>query len=236
MSAKLPTPSSQIARELRKKARKYNAKSYSAWLAENSLDTKIKASEDMSRASTALALSKRDEKEYDGLVNSGYARHLSDVSEARFNSQKNAIKGKAALDDAKSALGYAEYVSELEAKRNEVIDKAFKNIISLKIADKNRAYETALKYGLTETEAKDVAKNAAYVNRASIIKNAMTTIISKAFTDVQAKSYALSLGLSESDSDELATMARILNQMPHRPINYSGYYTEYFENLLKTKR
>ena len=64
----------------------------------------------------------------------------------------------------------------------------------------------------------------------------MTTIISKAFTDVQAKSYALSLGLSESDSDELATMARILNQMPHRPINYSGYYTEYFENLLKTKR
>ena len=99
--------------------------------------------------------------------------------------------------------------------------------MSAGIMDYGDAYELAISKGLGVAAADLAAQTASGTVRKKVRENALKTIIGQKFGKKQAKEYALALGLSEEEADELASYAD--------KINRDGYYSSDYLDYLKEK-
>jgi phytoene dehydrogenase-like protein len=236
MRSKVLDPEKFIDDALRSVARKNNARSYGTWLNEKRLDPNIKAVSDMTAANTAYALRNRDIKKDTSISNTGYAKYLTDKSKASL--LKDLSGAKQELERAKqiSLDGYRKYVEEIDNDRNELVKSTFKRLIELGITEVDEAYRRAKAAGLSDADAKAVAKDTTSISRTDLYRKAISAVISKSYTYVQAKAYADSLGLPKEDSLEIGRIANILNHVQSNHYYYSGEYRQYIDSLLNTQK
>ena len=236
MRSKVLDPEKFIDDALRSVARKNNARSYGTWLNEKRLDPNIKAASDMTAANTAYALRNRDIKKDTSISNTGYAKYLTDKSKASL--LKDLSDTKQELERAKqiSLDGYRKYVEEIDNDRNELVKSTFKRLIELGITEVDEAYRRAKAAGLSDADAKAVAKDTTSISRTDLYRKAISKVISNSYTYVQAKAYADSLGLPKEDSLEIGRIANILNHVQSNHYYYSGEYRQYIDSLLNTQK
>ena len=137
---------------------------------------------------------------------------------------------------SESILGYESYLKKLSDKRESLINSVYEELTGNKVTDVDYAYEKALSVGLTEKEAKELAKSATSKTRTTLFRTAVSSIISKTLTKEQAIEYAESLGLPDADVKELGNIANIINQMPASYSKYSGAYINYLKELKNTQK
>ena len=231
MTSKTLSPEKLISQRLRTLARKNGASSYAAWLNEKVIDPKIKASEALVKASTLYAQSQKNAKRDSATRNSGYAKYLAEINNSQYLSSANAAKDELERKAQSSLDGYQKYVEGLENDRVELVNSTFRSLLTLGITDVTEAYRRAKNAGLSESDAKAVAKDSTSATRTELFQKALTNIISRYYTSVQAKTYAKSLGLPDSDAEELGKVADILNHINSNPNYYSGEYAQYIESL-----
>ena len=237
MSSKTLTPEKQLSAMLRSIAKKNKAKSYAAWLNENTLDTRIGASDALVSASTSHAMSKREIAKDPTLAASGYGRYLLDREKSSYLGETTKIKDGLAQQAQKSISGYRGYVEGLENDRRDLVNSTFKSILTLGITDLNEAYKRAKSAGLSESDARAVAKDTTSAAINDLYQKAVSTIISRYYTSHQAKEYALALGLPTKDAEELARVADVLNQLTSNPnYYYSSDYVKYIDELKNTTK
>ena len=234
MSSKTLDPQKLINEKLRSIAKKNKAKSYSAWLSESTLDPRIGASDALVNAATKYALNKREIGASREAINSGYGKYLADQNRSSYLGAKAAANQELEKKTQQSLAGYQSYVEALDKKRRELMDTTHKSILNLGITDISDAYRRAKNSGLSESDARAVAKDATSVTRTELFQKAVSTIISKYYTAHQAQEYALALGLPRKDAEELGKIAGILNQLTSNQKYYSGDYTQYIEGLKNT--
>lgn len=234
MASNTLDPQKLISKNLRSTAKKNSAKSYAAWLSEIAVDPKIKASDDLIKANTLYAINLRDAKRNTSIRGSGYEKYLSELNKSSYLSSLDAAKNELEKISQSSLDGYREYVEGVEQKRVDLANSTFKKFLTLGLTDVNEAYRRARHAGLSESDAKLVAKETTSITRTELFQKAVENIISRYYTSLQAKTYAKSLGLPDSDADELGRIADILNQLGSNPNYYSGEYAKYIESLKNT--
>ena len=236
MAKKALDPSKLISDSLISLAQKNKAKSYAAWVNDNVPDTRLKSYSDLTGASTEYALARRDLKGNEAAANSGYGKYLSDMQASRYFGAVNKTKNEIETAKQRSITDYQKYVEGIDNKRKELVNSTFKSLITSGVMDFTLAYKKALAAGLSESDAKAVARDTTSVTRTETFKSAVSTIVSKFYTYRQATEYARRLGLPESDVEELGSLANVLNQITSTHKNYTSDYTAYIDGLLNTQK
>ena len=237
MSNNTLDPKKQISDRLLALKKKNNAKSYAAWLNGMTRDARIDSSAAKMTASTNRALQERGIKASPMARGSGYGEYL--LEKARGGYLNQMVGADNALEAAmqKSLGGYQSYIEGIENDRQKLVDSTFKTLLSLGITDIDEAYRRARGAGLTEIDAKDVARSITSATRTELYRKAISTIIAKYYTGRQAEKYAISIGLSSEDAHELERIANILNQLSSNPnYSYSSDYAKYIEELKNTTK
>ena len=165
-----------------------------------------------------------------GLSASGYSDYINGKAYSEMQKSKSdarALYAKAASDNAAS---YKEYLSEYAKKESQGYEKVVEELTERGVIDYDTAYNYAVGAGLGEDIAKAAAKTASDLGRAKLKKSIVNTVMSQQLTSSQAKEYALQLGLSETEADEIARYAANANEYVS-----SGGYTDkdYLEELKK---
>ena len=227
-------PSTLISKALTDLQKKNRAKSYSEWLNDNVLDSRIKASDSIRGASTAYALAKRDALSQGGIASSGYTDYVLNKEGSRLSSALSRAESTATAERIKASLGYKKYLEELDKSRTALMNTAFKSILSAGITSPEKAFKRAVAVGLSDSDARAVAIDVTSATRTDLFQKAVTKIVTQHYTEAEAREYATSLGLYKIDVDELARLAYTLNQHPRKDDTYSSDYSEYIENLKNT--
>ena len=143
--------------------------------------------------------------------------------------QKRKAGAKAAYseNERKNRKGYGEYIEKLEREARDIYENTVASITKAGIMDYEDAYAYAIGAGLTEENAALAAKSAGVAVRKQIWNNAVKTVIEKSYNEKQAREYALLLGLSEEEANELGKYAD--------QINSHGYYSSDYLDYIKDK-
>jgi len=161
-----------------------------------------------------------------GLTASGYSDYLNGKAYSEMQKRKAGARGRYIKNEAENRKGYGEYLSNLAKTEAAEYENTVNEIISSGIMDFDEAYELAIGKGLNEASAELAAKAAGDSVRKKVRENALKTIVSQNFGKTQAKEYALALGLSEAEADELADYANKIN----RDNYYSSDYLQYLKD------
>lgn len=144
-------------------------------------------------------------------------RIAKEEKEAELKAKEDAKKEKEAIKNAEEIAAKAK--KEKEENQNaynkamkEIYKKVEEEFKSSAIADYEKAYAYARNAGLSEEDAKHLAKTYTDSARNSKINKVTSAIISKKLTKNQAKEYALTLGLPEEDANALAEFAFRTNE------------------------
>lgn len=196
---------------------------YSKYLAESALISDKKSLENLLSSYVAL----------DSKNASGYEKEIKRIEEERVAEEKKAAELQAKeeakkeaerIKKEKEAIKQAEKLAEQAKKEKEENQKAYEKAMNKiykeveaefkasGIVDYDKAYAYARNAGLSEEDAKRLAKTYTDSSRNSKINKVTSAIISKKLTRNQAKEYALVLGLSQEDADVLAEFAFKTNE------------------------
>ena len=229
-------PTKLISDKLISLARKNKAKSYAAWVNDNAPDTRLKSYSDLTSASTEYALARRDLKGNEAAANSGYGKYLSDMQAARYLSAVTKMKDEIGKAQQASVTDYQKYVEGVDNERKELVNSTFKSLVTRGVMDPNVAYKKALAAGLSDSDARAVAKDSTSYIRTETFRSAVSTIITKFYTAGQAIEYAKQLGLPKSDIEELGKLANVLNHVTSNKYYYTSDYATYIDGLLNTQK
>ena len=108
-------------------------------------------------------------------------------------------------------------------------------IESSKMTSYDEAYDYAIKKGLDESTASELAKTTTDAIRTAAQNKVIDAIISRYMTENQAKQYALKLGLSEEDAKVLAEFAFTVNQSTSDIVN-EDYLNDLREQIKNNKK
>ena len=161
-----------------------------------------------------------------GLTASGYSDYLSGKAYSEMQKRKAGARDAYLKNESENRKGYADYVAiKAKAESNTYAD-AVKEISDAGIINYDEAYKLAVGKGLPS----DIAELAAKVGSDSVRKktreNVLKVIISQGFSQKQAQQYALALGLSKEDAEELADYANKINRESHYSTDYLEYLKE----------
>ena len=227
-----PTLEDFIKNYIQSKAKSNTAESYEAWLSKNGIDSE-RIYADSIRDITGDY--KRAKSEYGslaeslgklGLTASGYSDYLNGKAYSEMQRRKSGARDKYAENEAKNRQGYAKYLEERAESESSKYKSIIKSISDAGIMNYDDAYNYAVSAGLSGQAAEVAAQNASDIVRKKARENVLKTIISENFNTKQAREYALALGLSESEADELADYANKIN----RDSYYSSDYLDYLKN------
>lgn len=163
-----------------------------------------------------------------GLSASGYSDYLSGKAYSEMQKSKSDARELYAKAASDNAAGYQEYLKEYAEKENKSYERIVNELTERGIIDYDTAYNYAVGAGLGDDMAKTAAKTASDVSRAKLKKSIVNTVMEQQLTSSQAKQYALQLGLSEAEAEEIAKYATSANEYVS-----SGTYTDkdYLEDL-----
>ena len=169
---------------------------------------------------------------------------------AKEEAEKIKAEEKAEADRIKKeneAKKEAEKLAEAAEKEKEENRKAYENAMkeiykrveeefkSSGISDYEKAYSYARNMGLSEEDAKHLAKTSTDSARNSKINKVTSAILTKRLTMNQAKEYALTLGLSEEDAQTLAEFAFKANESVTDMVSQESYLDYLREQASKNK-
>ncbi len=227
-----PTIEEFVENYIQNKKRAATADSYQDWVRSNGVDSgelyrnAIRdISGDYSRAKSEYGT--RAEKLGElGLSASGYSDYLSGKAYSEMQKRKDSARSAYSDNERKNISGYQKYLEEKSEEAARLYDNVVSEITAAKIISYDAAYEYALNSGLSEEFAASAAKKASDAAHKALRNEVINTIITRNFEDVQAREYALAMGLSEYEAEELGEYAFKINQSVH----YSDDYLEYLES------
>ncbi len=242
MAAKKSNYTDHISKYLKNESKMLGAKGYSEWLSENAYNPSRKYSDAVTEARTAYVTSlpdyvkASDKLSGAGLGKSGYSSYLRSSLKSSYEDALTDAKKMLTKNTADGVLGYEKYINQLSEQREKLKSNLYDELVGDYVTDIDYAYEKALSAGLTEKEARELAKSATSKTRTTLFRRAVSSIISKTLTKEQATEYASSIGLPEKDVEELGMIAHIINQMPASYSKYSGAYINYLKELKNTQK
>lgn len=215
---------------------KNTKESYESWVKTGGIDSKgiyndrlIDANTDYMKSKTgygsiAESLSKR------GLTGSGYSDYIAASAYTDYQKSKDRAAAEYSENERKNLKGYSDYVKGIEKNESELAkdyigylvdlskgssDTSFMdtitNIGKQSITDYDTAYKIAIQSGLSEEVAASVAEIGTTIVKNGIKTKIMDRVVEFTMTEAEAREYALSLGLSIEDADEIAEYAKNIN-------------------------
>ncbi len=165
-----------------------------------------------------------------GLSASGYSDYLSGKAYSEMQRSKSDAREDYAEASMKNAAGYQEYLRKFAEKEGQLYERIVSEITEKGIIDYTTAYNYAVGAGLGEDIAKAAAKTASDVSRKKLKESIIKTVMSQQLTAAQANQYALQLGLTEEEAEEISKYAGKTNEYVS-----TGSYTDadYLEDLKK---
>ncbi len=212
--------------------KKYKLEDYVKNIVNKSLQNKVVYDEPHRKYSEAVSKliseAKREETNYgslaerladSGLTRSGYADYIDTrVKNKAKKSLESSLRKKEQMDkeiDLSNQTFAKEEAEHIQKIKNEVLLYADKN----KVNEFNALFEYGINIGLSSNDAKQIAEEisekAKQELRLKNIEKTRNTILSRRFTKAQAYEYAISLGLSQEDAEELGNFAYKMNQDPN---------------------
>ncbi len=229
---KNPTLEDFVKSYIKNKEYSSNTEDYRSWIKQNGVDSaKIYADSirditgDYKRARSeygSLAESLSDL----GLTASGYSDYLNGKAYSEMQKRKEGARAKYSENERQNHRGYAEYISGIAKKDYTNYTNVVNSISNAGILDYDEAYNFALQEGLSESSAELAATTANDMVKRKRRENAIKTIIGNSFGRTQAREYALALGFSDAEAQELAEYAQKINRENY----YSSDYIEYLKN------
>lgn len=229
---KNPTLEDFVKSYIQNKEYSSSKEDYSNWLLQNGINSK-KIYADSIRDITGDY--ERAKSEYGslaeslsnlGLTASGYSDYLSGKAYSDMQKRKEGAREKYAENERKNRQGYSDYIAGITKKEYSNYTDVVNSISNAGILDYEEAYNFALQEGLSGSSAELAAKTANDMVKRKRRESALKTIITNSFGRTQAREYALAVGLSEDEAEELAEYANKIN----REAYYSSDYIEYLKN------
>ncbi len=146
-----------------------------------------------------------------GLTGSGYSDYLSGKAYSALQESKLRAKESYAENTAKNEQGYQSRLAENKKQETELFESVINAISTDRILDYDTAYSYAVSRGLSKESAAAAARLSGEYTRYSLKSSVMNTIVSYRLSGKQALNYALGLGLSEEDAEELSKYAEAMN-------------------------
>lgn len=143
---------------------------------------------------------------------------------------------KEAKEQAEKLAKEAEKAEEENRKKYEkLMQSLYKEtkaaIESSKTTSYDEAYDYAIKKGLDEKTASELAKTTTDAIRESAVNKVINAIVSRYMTKNQAKEYALMLGLSEKDASTLGEFAFKINESASDIVTDENYLNSLREQI-----
>ena len=229
---KNPTLEDFVKSYIRNKEYSSSEEDYRTWLSQNGIDSE-KIYADSIRDITSDY--KQAKSEYGslaeslsnlGLTASGYSDYLNGKAYSEMQKRKEGARKNYAENEHKNRQGYSDYVAGIAKKSYSNYTDVVNSISNAGILDYDEAYSFALQEGLSGSAAELAAKTANDMVKRKRRESALKTIISNSYGRTQAREYALALGLSEVEAEELAAYADKINRESY----YSSEYIEYLKN------
>lgn len=174
-----------------------------------------------------------------GLTSSGYSDYLSGNAYATMQKRKTGAFKQYSENEEKNRSGFLDYVegvikeheNALKAE-NDRFYKTVNGIMNAGIRDAKEAYNFAIEAGLSEEKAVAAAKTASEIGHRRLAEDTLSYIIGHGFNKTQAREYALAVGLSEKEAEDIAKYADSINSNPYYTKDYLEYL-KYKENNYK---
>ncbi len=147
-----------------------------------------------------------------GLTGSGYSDYLSGKAYSEMQKGKQDARSTYAENKRKNISGYQSYIKDYKEAEDKSIKAVVKAIGNDGIVDYDTAYRYAVSLGLSEESASAAAKTASDYAVKTLRSSVMKRILSQGLGKTQAINYALGLGLSENDANELGEYAREISK------------------------
>ncbi len=158
-------------------------------------------------------------------INGGYSDYLNGKAYSEMQKSKNQAKDRYLENERKNLSDYSAYKSENESKMQDYIqllideknntNKLYADVMQRitdgRITDYNIAFNYAVNAGLDKTQAAALAKTAIEDSSKKRKADIMQTIVNSLMNEKQARNYALGLGLSKEEAEEMALYAKAIN-------------------------
>ena len=168
-----------------------------------------------------------------GLSSSGYSDYLGGKAYSEMQKRKEGARSAYSENERKNLSGYQKYLKEKSDEVTRLYDSVVSEITASKIINYDEAYKYAKNAGLDDETAASAAKKASDAAHKSLRDEVINTIIVRNFEDSQAREYALAMGLSELEAEELGEYAFKINQAVHYSEDYLKYLEEKRQNNKK---
>lgn len=208
----------------------YAAKLEAQRAAEEKKEAEAKAKEEAKKEAERIKAEEKAEKER-------IKAEQKAEAERKKAEEKAEKEAKAAAEKLAKEAAKAE--AEKKKKEEQMMEKLYKEtksaIESSKMTSYDEAYDYAIKKGLDESTASELAKTTTDAIRTAAQNKVIDAIISRYMTENQAKQYALKLGLSEEDAKVLAEFAFTVNQSTSDIVN-EDYLNDLREQIKNNKK
>ena len=148
-----------------------------------------------------------------GLSISGYEKYLKEKAASVLAKEKDAARLSYVQKTGDALAGYRDYVAGLLDKSKKNYESALSAIQKANTLNTEDAYAIAISKGLDEELATEASRIATEANRRKIYDKVTEEIMRKNLTSDEAREYARSLGLSESDANTLSDYAHKMNEL-----------------------
>ena len=216
--------------------KKKGKKSYAEWIRDNGVlsseiyDAAIRDAENDYHFARAGYGKSGESVAKSGLYGSGYSDYLSAKAYQALQKSKGEAKSNYAKDERENRQGYQAYIESLEKSESKLYSDTRDAIVAKEITSYDDAYSYALNTGLSEERASAAANEAIKLSASNIKKEISKLIINNKLSEKEARSYALFMGLSTEDAEELAKYAKSYNYISY---NQGGSYLDYIQEQMK---
>lgn len=213
-----PTLEEFIKTYVENKAKRESPESYADWLMKNGVNAEKILSDRTSiiNSDYAKALSgygaDAESLARLGLTGSGYSDYIKGHAYSVMQGEKQKAISDYRENIRKNASGYSEYISKITSENNEKIRKTVNDIVKKGFINYDDAYNYAVTVGLSEEDAKAVAKGGSDSAREELKREVMKAIKNSALNKNEAFNYALGVGLTKEEAAILADYADKMNQ------------------------
>ena len=165
-------------------------------------DLEAKAKTDLSLSSTdrgslASTLFSR------GLSGSGYEEYIKKMTEGDYEKALGEAKESAALAEQKNAGGYEKYLTEYGKLQTKISKSFIESFAEGGDFSLERAYEGAIKAGLSDANALYSAARAVNAAKDRAVEESIAFARMNGLTPYRAKEYAKSLGLPDKECEKV---------------------------------
>lgn len=216
--------------------KKKEKKSYSEWVRDSGIlsseiyDSAVREAQNSYRFANA-GYGKSGESLYShGLSGGGYSDYLSAKAYQTMQKSKKDAMSDYLKNERENRRGYSEYVEALEKSESKLYSDLVDAIVKREITSFEDAYSYASDRGLSEERATSAANEALKLSISNIKKEISKLIVNKKLSEKEARSYALFMGLSEEDAEELAKYAKSYSYISY---NQGNAYLDYIQNQMK---